>query len=195
MASLTTEQPTPHPHAPRPRLLAVMHDAPAPIRWLAFAVDWSIVLIGATMATLIFANVALHNIVSADLVWTIELCELLMVWVTFLGAAAATRRGSHMVVGELIDRLGPAGRRAADAAIQAVVLLTLGLLVWYGVGIAQAGMMSQLTVLGWPMASQYAALPVASAITMVFVVWDLVGIARGHSRAQRYGQSHAGAPE
>ncbi|MEO8278993.1 MAG: TRAP transporter small permease [Ideonella sp.] len=179
----------------QPRLLPVMQGAPAPIRWLASAVDWSIVLIGAVMATLIFGNVMLHNVVSADLVWTIELGELLMVWVTFLGAAAATRRGSHMVVNELIDRLGPASRRAADAAIQAVVLLTLALLTWYGVEIAQAGMMSQLTVLGWPMASQYAALPVASVITMVFVVWDLVGIARGHGPDQRYGQGRAGAPE
>jgi hypothetical protein len=25
---------------------------------------------------------------------------------------------------------------------------------------------------------------------MVFVVWDLVGIARGHSRVERYGQTH-----
>ncbi len=176
-------------------LLPVMLGAPAPIRWLARLVDWTIVLIGATMATLIFANVMLHNLVSTDLVWTIELCELLMVWVTFLGAAAATRRGSHMVVSELLDRLGSGNRRLADGAIQLVVLLALGLLTWYGIGIAEAGMMSQLTVLGWPMASQYAALPVASLITIVFVLWDLLGIARGHSRETRYGQSQAGAVE
>ena len=39
--------------------------------------------------------------------------------------------------------------------------------------------MSQLTVLGWPMSTQYAALPIASAITMVFVAWDLVQIMQG----------------
>ena len=55
--------------------------------------------------------------------------------------------------------------------------------------------MSQLTVREWPVATQYAALPVASVITMVFVLWDLVGIARGDSREQRYGRQPAGAPQ
>lgn len=170
-------------------LLPAGPPAPRPILWLARLVDWSIVVIGATMAALVFVNVILH-LVKRDIAWTTEFCELLMVWVTFLGGAAATRHGAHMVIGELVDRLADSGRRYADAAIQLVVLVTLGLLVWYGVGIANAGRTSVLTVLGWPMASQYAALPVASAITMVFVLWDLVEILRGRTRAERYGEGH-----
>jgi TRAP-type C4-dicarboxylate transport system permease small subunit len=158
--------------------------------WLARIVDWSIVLIGGVMAALVFANVIVHNVFRGDIAWTTEFCELLMVWVTFLGGAAATRRGAHMVIGELVGRLAGSARRYADAAIQLVVLLTLGLLVWHGVGIAEAGLMSELTVLGWPMASQYAALSVASAITMVFVAWDLVEILRGRTHEQRYGAGH-----
>lgn len=171
-------------------LLPAGPSAPAPIMWLAWLVDWSIVVIGAAMATLVFANVLLHNLFKGDIAWTTEFCELLMVWVTFLGGAAATRRGAHMVVGELIGHLTGAARRAADAAIQVVVLITLGLLVWYGMGIADAGRMSDLTVLGWPMASQYVALPIASAITMVFVGWDLIEILRGRTQVERYGEGH-----
>jgi TRAP-type C4-dicarboxylate transport system permease small subunit len=170
------------------RLLPIGPPAPRPIAWLASAVDWSIVAIGATMATLVFANVILH-LLSADIAWTTEFCELLLVWVTFLGAAAATRRGAHMVIGELIGRLPGPARRLADAGIQVVVLVTLGLLVWYGAGIADAGRGSELTVLGWPMAAQYAALPVASVVTMVFVGWDLIEILRGRTHAERYGET------
>ncbi|MEO5881221.1 MAG: TRAP transporter small permease subunit [Caldimonas sp.] len=161
--------------------------APWPIAWLGRLVDWAVVVIGATMAAMIFSNVIVHNVFHGDIAWTTELGELLMVWVTFLGAAAATRRGAHMVIGELVGRLHGAARRRADAAIQLVVLAVLGLLAWYGVGIVEAGTMSQLTVLGWPMATQYAALPVASVITMVFVLWDLSQIMRGKSNAERYG--------
>lgn len=161
--------------------------APWPIVWLGRLVDWAVVVIGATMATMIFSNVIVHNAFHGDIAWTTEFGELLMVWVTFLGAAAATRRGAHMVIAELLDRLSGAARRRADAAIQFIVLVTLGLLAWHGIGIVQAGMMSQLTVLGWPMATQYAALPVASVITMVFVLWDLTQILRGKSNAERYG--------
>ena len=164
--------------------------APGPIDWLGRVVDWSVLSIGAVMATLVFSNVIVHNVFNGDIAWTTELCELLMVWVTFLGGAAATRRGAHMVIGEVIGRLAGTTRRAADAVIQLVVLASLGLLFWYGIGIAEAGSMSILTVLGWPMSVQYIALPVASLITMVFVVWDLIEILRGKSSEQRYGVVH-----
>ncbi len=52
-------------------------------------------------------------------------------------------------------------------------------------------MMSVLTVLDWPMATQYAALPVASAITMVFVGWDLIAILQGRTRSERFGERGA----
>ena len=175
------------PTANRAPLLPPGPPSPAPIRWLGRIVDWTIVLIGALMASMIFANVIVHNAFDGDVAWTTELGELLMVWVTFLGGAAATRRGAHMVIGEIVGRLTGSARRSADGAIQLVVLFTLGLLVWHGIGIAQAGQMSQLTVLGWPMSAQYAALPVASAIAMVFVAWDLVQIVQGKSSEERYG--------
>ena len=176
------------PSASKP-LLPPGPDAPAPIRYLGWLVDWTVLLIGATMATLIFVNVIVHNLFNGDVAWTTEFCELLMVWATFLGGAAATRRGAHMVVNELINHLHGTARRIADVCIQIVVLITLGLLFWYGLGIAEAGQMSTLTVLGWPMSSQYIALPVASLITMVFVGWDLTEILRGKSAEQRYGAS------
>ncbi|MDQ2779086.1 MAG: TRAP transporter small permease [Pseudomonadota bacterium] len=163
---------------------------PWPIAWLGRAVDWSVLLIGMVMATLVFANVIVHNLFDGDIAWTTEFCELLMVWVTFLGGAAATRRGAHMAIGELLNRLHGWPRQVADGVLQAVVFATLGLLFWYGIGITQAGSLSTLTVLGWPMSRQYVALPVTAAITMVFVAWDLVQIARGKTSAERYGVVH-----
>ncbi len=168
-------------------LLPPTPQAPAPLRWLAIGVDWTIVVAGMTMASIVFANVVVHNLFQGDIAWTTEFGELLMVWVTFLAGAAATRRGTHMAVGEFLGRLSGRHRLFADAAIQVVVFVILGSLVWYGFGIARAGLTNQLTVLGWPMSAQYAALPVASAITMVFVAWDLVLIARGRAPGERYG--------
>lgn len=162
--------------------------APAPVRWLGRLVDWTVVLMGMLMVALVFTNVLMHNLLDRDVALTTELSELLMVWVTLLGAAAAARRGGHMAITELVDHLHGRSRQSAEAIIELLVLITLGLLTWYGVGIAQAGMTSVLTVLQWPMTAQYAALPVASAITMVFVGWDLFAIFQGRTRAQRFGE-------
>jgi hypothetical protein len=99
--------------------------APLPIQWLGRLVDWSVVVIGAVMITLVFFNVLSHAI-GKDLAATTELCELLMVWVTFLGGAAAARRGAHMSINEFLDKLGVSNRRWADTAIGLLCLAMLG---------------------------------------------------------------------
>jgi TRAP-type C4-dicarboxylate transport system permease small subunit len=60
------------------------------------------------------------------------------------------------------------------------------LLVWYGIGIVRATWANELTVLGWPMGLQYLALPVGSAATLVFVLWDAWQTGQGVSREARY---------
>jgi TRAP-type C4-dicarboxylate transport system permease small subunit len=160
--------------------------APAPIRMVGDIVDWSIVAIGATMILLVFSNVIFH-VIGSDIAWTTELCEFLMVWVTFLGGAAASRRGLHMTITEFLDMLSPARRRVADGAIQLLCLFVLGLLGWFGTGIVNATWGSELTVLHIPMAVQYLALPVGAAAMALFVGWDIVQIARGRTRDERYG--------
>jgi TRAP-type transport system small permease protein len=159
--------------------------APLPIAALGALVDWTVVTIGAVMTVLVFANVVLH-LLSRDLAWVIELSELLMVWVTFLGAAAATRRGAHMAVTELVDLVHGASRRVVEAAIQLCVAGVLLLLTVYGWRLMIAGWHGLLTVLDWPMGIQYMALPVGSAVALVFVCWDLVQVLRGRTRAERF---------
>ena len=160
--------------------------APAPIRWLGRIVDHTVVAIGAVMVVLVFCNVVMH-VFRRDIAWTTELCEFMMVWATFLGGAALARRGGHMTITELLEKLSAPSRRKADAVIQVFCLVILLILVWYGMGIVQANWGNMLTVLEWPMALQYLGLPVGSAAMMVFVAYDFVQIVRGKSREERYG--------
>ena len=167
-------------------LLPPAPPGPAPLRVIGDAVDWSIVIIGAVMIVLVFINVVMHAF-GKDMAATTEMCELLMVWVTFLGGAAAARRGAHMAITELIDKLGTGPRRLMDLAISATSAAVLASLVWYGWGITVAGWTNRLTVLDIPMSFQYLALPVASFITLLFVLWDGLQIMRGRSHQERFG--------
>jgi TRAP-type transport system small permease protein len=160
--------------------------APWPLRALGSAIDWLIVGVGAVMVALVFVNV-LFRVFGGDIALTTELCEFLMVWVTFLGGAAATRRGLHMSITEFLDKLGPRGRLRADGAIDVLSLGVLALLIWHGMGIVNSGWGNELTVLHIPQALQYLALPVGATAMALFAAWDLVLIARGQTREQRYG--------
>jgi len=166
-------------------LLTPVAAAPLPIRLLGRLADWVVIGIGASMATLVFFNVSLH-VLNKDLAWVTELGELLMVWVTFLGGACAAQRGAHMTITEFIDKLGPAGRRWADAAVQAPCVAMLLILTRYGWALVAGNWGNELTVLQWPMAIQYMGMAVGSTLMTVFVGFDLWQILRGVPRERRY---------
>jgi TRAP-type transport system small permease protein len=166
-------------------LLTAVPASPLPIRVLGRAVDWTVILIGAGMTVLVFFNVSLH-LISKDLAWVTELGELLLVWVTFLGGACAAQRGAHMSITEFIDKLTPARRRWADAAVQALCLAMLLVLVRFGWSLVAGNWGNQLTVLEWPMAIQYMGMAVGCTLMAVFVGWDLWQILRGVPRERRY---------
>jgi TRAP-type transport system small permease protein len=155
------------------------------LRWLGRVVDASVMCIGGALATLIFINVVLHAM-GKDLAWLTELGEFLMVWVTFLGGAAAAQRGAHMSINEFLDKLGEPARRWADAAVQTFTLGVLAVVLVYGLGIVRGSWSTQLTTLEWPMAWQYMPLPLGMALMATFVGWDLLLILRGVPREQRY---------
>jgi TRAP-type transport system small permease protein len=162
---------------------------PFMIKALAKGVDYSVMVVGAILIFLVFANVVLR-VVGKDLAWVVELGEMLMVWVTFLGGVAAAQRGSHMSINEFLDKLSVERRRLADAAILLLCAGVLSLLLFFGWKIMMASWNNTLTTLEWPMAWQYMPLPLSAALMLCFVGWDLVQTLRGVPCELRYPEEH-----
>ena len=166
-------------------LLPPAPPAPRPLAIFGALVDWTVVAIGAVMIILVFVNVLLH-IVGRDLAAVTELAELLMVWVTFLSGGSASRRGAQMSITEFVDKLGVRARARADAAIDLVAVFILVLLIGYGANLVIAGWGNELTVLQIPMSFQYLGMPVGCAAMLAWVLYDLLLLARGATREQRW---------
>jgi TRAP-type C4-dicarboxylate transport system permease small subunit len=156
------------------------------IHLLARLIDWALVAAAAVMIVLVFFNVCAHAL-GRDLAQTTEACELLMVWVSFLGGASIIRRAGHMTITEFIDKLNGRQRLVADFVVQSACLIVLWILFRNGLIIVGDNWGNILTVLGIPMAWQYMPLSIGSAAGMVFVAYDLYQILRGKSREERYG--------
>ncbi len=162
------------PDASEPAAAPSQPPEPLPLRLLGQGIDAALVVAGAAIVVLMFGNVCSRFILRIDVAWVVELTGFLLVWATFLGGAAAARRRIHMRIGELVGLTGGRVRVVWELAIQAVVILILLQLVWYGTIIAQANMRQVMTVLYWPVGWVYAALPVGAALTLVFVLHDVV---------------------
>jgi TRAP-type C4-dicarboxylate transport system permease small subunit len=163
-------------------------DQALPIHLLARLIDWALVLAAAVMIILVFFNVCTHA-AGHDLSETTEACELLMVWVSFLGGASIIRRSGHMTITEFIDKLDPARRRWADAAVQSLCLAMLLVLTRFGWSLVGGNWGNELTVLEWPMAIQYMGMAVGCTLMGVFVAFDVWQTLRGVPREQRYPHS------
>ena len=157
-----------------------------PIFLLAKLIDWALVIAAAVMIVLVFFNVCAHA-VGHDLAQTTEACELMMVWVSFLGGASIIRRAGHMTITEFIDKLNARQRRFADFFVQLISLIILWVLFRSGLTIIDNNWGNILTVLDIPMSWQYMPLSIGSGAGMIFIAYDLYQILSGKSREERYG--------
>lgn len=152
---------------------------PAPLRLLGDALDVAIVALASALLFVMSANVFARAAFNADIAWNTEFGEFTLVWATFLGGAAAARRGAHMRITEFVSMIPDTPRRWIEVALRLAVLLLLALLVVAGANIVAKTMDQLMSVLYWPVGLQYLAMPVGSALAFVFIAHETVVIARG----------------
>lgn len=157
---------------------------PAPLRILGDAVDITLTALAAMLLVVMTANVAARAALNTDIAWNTEFGEFVLLWATFLGGAAAARRSAHMQITEFIWAMPKRLRYVIELATRAAVMVVLTFLVLRGFDLVASTMEQQMTVLNWPMGVQYLAMPVGSALTFVFVIYETVLVAAGAAPAQ-----------
>ena len=74
---------------------------------------WVVIVMLASMALMVFANVALRFLTDHSILWVEEVSRYLMIWLTFLGAGIVLRYGAHIGIDTLQERVPRAARRFA----------------------------------------------------------------------------------
>jgi TRAP-type transport system small permease protein len=147
---------------------------PRLLRHLALGIEFAIAVLGALLIVLVFMNSALRFIINSDISWSLEIVTFLMLWVTFLGCAAAAARRAHMRVTEIAAFiLSPMFQRRLEVGINVVVGAIVLSAVWYGAEISIHTWQQETTVLYWPVGFLYSAMPVGLFLTLVFVCYDI----------------------
>jgi TRAP-type C4-dicarboxylate transport system permease small subunit len=107
--------------------------------------------------------------------WPEPISIMLMVVFTFIGAAASYRAGGHIAVAMLTERL-PASLQSVCAKLVDLLMGGISVFVaWYGMDLVLATMEQTVAELpSMPVGYTYLALPVGSAITLLFVIERVV---------------------
>ncbi len=131
--------------------------------------DWFLVITLGLMLILNFANVVSRYCLSTSIAFTEELTTNLFVWSSFIGAAAAAKRGAHLGFDLLVNSLPAPVRRLISALVTLVTLGMFALLFYYSIEMIQMQMMlkQETPALGWPEWVVSLALPVSSIFCFV----------------------------
>ena len=82
------------------------------------------------LAVVVFLQFFTRYVLNSSLGWTEEIARYLLIVVTFLGAAMAVRKRSHIAVEFLYHYVGPAGRHRLALAVDALTCAFYGVAAW-----------------------------------------------------------------
>ena len=158
------------------------HSLLRPLQWSERALD-------AVIAPVVFtAMAALIGVITLQIVsrvfftavgWTEEVARFLLVWITFLAATLAFRRGRHIAVTFVVDALPGLPRRLARIAALLVSLGFLLGLATIGWEYMQVQSFQKSASLRLSMTWVYAVIPLSAAIMAWYALVDIAGLALG----------------
>ncbi|MGX5733050.1 TRAP transporter small permease [Bosea thiooxidans] len=102
--------------------------------------------------------------------WSEPLIRVLLIWMAYLGLAAAVRAGSLVSVDLLYRMLKGRARRALEAAVAGATLVLLAVLAWFGIDLTERVRFQNLAGLEIPISYAYAAIPAGALVSMLAVV-------------------------
>jgi TRAP-type transport system small permease protein len=136
-------------------------------------------LVGALMAAMIldiFAQVVFRYGLQSSLSWSEELARYLFVWVIFVGASVAVRRGQHIALTALTGALPEPLRSFATALTLVAFMAFLLVLAWASIPLIANARFAVSSELEIPIAWVYAAAPVGALLSVLHLVNRLMRI-------------------
>ena len=121
------------------------------INFLAYLAGVCLILI----VLLIGAEVMTRLLLGRSLLWVIELSEFSLLYLTFLGTAWVLRRGGHVRLDLVLNRLNPRAQSLLNVVTFSVGAIVCLVVAWYSTEITWdmfQRSVSRLTILRFPMA-------------------------------------------
>lgn len=136
-------------------------------------------LVGATV-TLTFGQVVLRYLFNSPQTWVEEVGRYLFIWITFLGAAVAFARDTHIRVDAIVELFSRPVARIGDLVRRLIELVAVVALVYSGALVAWKHRNATFyTMPDVPMAIFYLAVPIGSALALFYVLRGIVRWRRG----------------
>jgi len=134
--------------------------------------DFVLVLILAVLTVSVFVIVFFRFVLNDPVIWADIFPRLLMIWLTFLGAARAIRINGHIVV-DYFARLTPGNGKYLGYVVDVALLFFLTFLMWIGIRYTAYAWSQNAAPLDLPYSFFTAALPTFAIIALFHKLYAL----------------------
>jgi C4-dicarboxylate transporter DctQ subunit len=134
----------------------------------------------AVMAVLVFANVVARKVFNHSLAFSDEMSTYLFVLMSFMGTAIAARRGAHLGLSIVTDRLGKRARNQLNIFMYGVSAFFCLLIVVFGVQmvVSEYQFGQETAAMQWPEWIYGSFVPVGACFAMIAFIQGMVNIAK-----------------
>ncbi|WP_424139176.1 TRAP transporter small permease [Roseomonas chloroacetimidivorans] len=131
------------------------------------------------IVSIVLAGVFFRYFLHIGLGWTEEAARFLLIWMSFIGAAAAVNRWGHFQLVIMTAWIPPQLHRAMQVFALLVVMATAMILLRFGWDIMLVSWEQASPVMDWNMGLLYAVVPGSGAVMILFVLRHLLDVLRG----------------
>jgi len=127
------------------------------------------------MVLTLFIQVINRFLLHWSLGWTQEVAIYSLFWLVMLGMSVALRRNVHLTVDFMLTKLKKSYRKYYQIGIYVVLIYILGIILYQGLAFTFKTGTSMISPgIGIKLLYIYIALPIASAISMLFLVNNII---------------------
>lgn len=102
-------------------------------RTLSLAEDTFISILLLAASAILFVNVVLRYVFNTGFIWAEEMVRYQIVWLVFVGASVAARKGIHIGVDAVVQIMPAPVQKAVRIAVYLLCIAFCGILLFYGV--------------------------------------------------------------
>lgn len=131
---------------------------------------------------LLFVNVVMRYVFSANITWAEEFSRYAIVWITFIGTSVCVYIGGHITVDSIHGILSEKNNRILAIVIYVVSIVFALALTWFSIKLTVNSIRTKQTMpgMGIQMAWAYLAMPVGSILLAIRYFNELIEeIAKG----------------
>jgi TRAP-type C4-dicarboxylate transport system permease small subunit len=158
------------------------------VAWALAAVRLACIALATVLFVIVVAAVVARYVFGQAVSWTEEVPRYLLIWISFLGAAAGVAKREHVGFDILFNAFPARVRRALGAAIGLLILGFGWIVLRYGIVFVQEFGGDLMETIPFRNHWYYVAMPVSGALLMLFALKTVVDSLRGEHDSQ-VGQS------